>query len=96
MKISIAASLLACVFCAVVASASPFQEKKEGLVYVQEQNVWSLNDKTFRAAPGLVVYDQNNRIIPPSEWPKTAVKVQYQLDLYGQLWRVWVLPEQSK
>lgn len=96
MKLSLIAALAACYFVANVVNASPFPEKYEGMLNRQESNTWIVDKKLFRSAPGLVIYDQNNRIITPSQWPKDAIKVKYQLDLYGQLWRVWVITQQSE
>lgn len=93
MKPSIIVTVAASCVAMSLAVAAPIAQKLEGKASYTAENTWLVNQKPFRSAPGLIVYDQSNRIMQPGYWPTTAVKVQYQLDLYGQLWRVWVISQ---
>ena len=50
-----------------------------------------ISDKTYRTAPGLRVYGQNNALIMQSHIPQQA-KVWFQIEATtGNIWRLWLL-----
>jgi hypothetical protein len=54
-----------------------------------------IGDTVYRLAPGARIYDAFNRIILPGQLPQ-AGRVLYQLDPYGNLFRLWLLtPEEE-
>ena len=53
-----------------------------------------LAGKTVRLAPGALIYDDANRIIPPNTLPARA-KALYKLDIRGEVRSIWLLtPEE--
>ncbi len=54
----------------------------------------SIDDRTYRLAPGAHIYDTANRIVLPNASPKTG-KVLFKLDSQGNLLKLWILtPEE--
>ncbi len=49
-----------------------------------------IGDRVYRAAPGLRIYDQSNRMVLPGSVRPTG-PVLYQLDLQGNLLKLWIL-----
>lgn len=93
MKPSIVVAAVASYACMALAVAAPVAQKLNAVASYKTENTWIVNQQPMRAAPGLIVYGQSNRILQRGQWPTADVKVQYQLDLYGQLWRVWVISQ---
>ncbi|MBA2690233.1 MAG: hypothetical protein H0U63_05480 [Burkholderiales bacterium] len=49
-----------------------------------------LAGKPVRLAPGALIYDDANRVIPPNTLPAKA-KVLYKLDIRGDVQYIWLL-----
>lgn len=66
---------------------------KDGILQERNQAYVTINGIQYNIAPGFVIYDKNQAFVPllsaPSKWPK----IKYQLDLYGQILRVWLLED---
>lgn len=52
----------------------------------------TISGVVYNLAPGLVFYDFNNAFVPLSEAPVKWKKINYQLDLLGQVHKIWLLP----
>jgi hypothetical protein len=58
----------------------------------------ALNGKLFRLAPGAQIRDARNLIVLPMNLQNLpdGIKVRYQLDLHGDVLRIWMLtPEEA-
>jgi hypothetical protein len=87
---------LACAATAAQAQlrAIPADAKRAVLVPVSGMTV-QLDGKQVELAAGAQVRDIRNLIVLPNALPKEAL-VKYQVDLQGQVWRVWILsPEEA-
>ena len=49
-----------------------------------------IDDRTYRMAPGGVIYDTFNRMVLPNMAPKSGM-VMFKLDTQGQLLKLWIL-----
>ena len=49
-----------------------------------------IDDRTYRLAPGGVIYDTFNRMVLPNMAPKSGM-VLFKLDTQGQLLKLWIL-----
>ena len=49
-----------------------------------------IDDRTYRIAPGGVIYDTFNRMVLPNMAPKSGM-VMFKLDTQGQLLKLWIL-----
>jgi hypothetical protein len=58
----------------------------------------ALNGKLFRLAPGAQIRDARNLLVLPMNLPNLpdGIKVRYQLDINGDVFRLWMLtPEEA-
>ena len=72
-----------------MARAFPMDAKKGELTPPIEQSVL-ISGQAYNAAPGLQVRNEQNMIMMPIMLQQT-VPVRYQMDLMGNVWRIWIL-----
>jgi hypothetical protein len=56
-----------------------------------ENGIVLIDGHPLRAAPGLQVRDEGNRIVLPVMLNRQHMPVRYKLDPMGNVWRVWLL-----
>jgi hypothetical protein len=57
---------------------------------LRTRQLW-IDNRRYQAAPALQIRDARNFIIPMGYLPARASPVRYQLDLMGNVWRLWLL-----
>lgn len=76
-----------------VIELSPIQARFSGTLESRGVDYIVISGKQYSLAPGLVFYDFNNSFIPMYNAPVKWKKINYSLDLMGQIHKIWLLPE---
>jgi len=86
------ASMLA-LACATQACAERnFPEQaRRGELKAYEYPSMKIGDKTYRLAVGSRIFNQQNLIITPGSLQVQKAPIMYQLDMRGELSRIWLL-----
>ena len=74
---------------AAMARAFPVDSRKGELVPPLQQPVL-IDGLAYNAAPGLQVRNEQNLIVMPNSL-MNSVPIRYQLDPFGNVWRIWIL-----
>jgi hypothetical protein len=84
--------LVLLVFAQFAAAERSFPEaaKRGEWTSSQYPNV-TISGKRYQLAPGIKVYDKDNRIIFPTAYPSNRMSIAYQQDLAGGVTKIWLL-----
>ena len=95
MKKLLIALLLPLLFGAVLAHGVDFMypaDAKPGRLDGFNYPAAIIDGKALQLGAGARVYDDNHRILLPNYVPQHA-KVMYLTDPYGQIFKMWILPQ---
>jgi hypothetical protein len=70
------------------------KDAKAGKVKAYNPPLLKIDTTQYRLAPGVRIYDQNNRLIFPYSIPVDAA-VYFRLDMRGELAQIWLLTGQE-
>ncbi len=73
------------------------QNAKRDEIKAHQYPYYKIGSQTYRLAPGGKIFNQHNMIIMPASLQLQTADVMYQLDMNGDLGRVWLLtPEEAR